>query len=129
MNEVLTRIREVFNENIKNGLTQTDIADIIDKTPQYVWKLLNNDESHPSKAVIKDICKGFGINEEWIKYGDGERNKKKDKDFSQLISDLEDSDDDFIKSLIRVYMGLDDDSKKALRKIAEGMAEKYRKQD
>ena len=37
--------------------------------------------------------------------------------------------DYFIKSLITVYMGLDEDSKEALRKIARGMAEKYKKQD
>jgi hypothetical protein len=54
--------------------------------------------------------------------------KEVDVSFSEMLSDLEDSDDDFIKSLIKVYMGLDEDSKEALRKISREMAEKYKGQ-
>lgn len=83
---------------------------------------------NPSAPVISLICREFNVNEEWLRNGTGEKYKEKDGSFSELLSDLEDSDDTFIKNLITVYMGLDEDSKKALRKIAENMAEKYKKQ-
>lgn len=82
-----------------------------------------------SDNVILSICREFNINEDWIRSGTPPMYKEKDGSFSELLSDLEDSDDDFIKSLIKVYMGLDEDSKKALRKIAKGMAEKYERKD
>lgn len=86
-------------------------------------------KSEPMDNIIVSICREFNINEDWLRYGNGVMYKEKDGSFSELLSDLEDSDDEFIKSLIKVYMGLDEDSKEALRKIAKGMAEKYKKQD
>ena len=82
-----------------------------------------------SDNVIFSICREFNINEDWLRDGTGEMYKERDGSFTELLSDLDDSDDDFIKSLIKVYMGLDEDSKEALRKIAKGMAEKYKRQD
>ena len=76
--------------------------------------------------IIFSICREFNVNENWLRYGKGPKYKENDGSFTELLSELEDSDDEFIKSLIKVYMGLDEDSKKALRKIAAGMAEKYK---
>lgn len=126
MNDILIRIRKVFDES---GKSQTEIGKKISKTPQYVWKLLNNDTITPRDSVIKDICRAFGVNEDWVRYGIGPMYKERDGSFTELLSELDDSDDDFIKSLVMVYMGLDEDSKEALRKIAKGMAEKYKKLD
>ena len=83
----------------------------------------------PSDRTISDICREFNVNEEWLRTGNGKKYRYNGGSFTELLSELDDSDDDFIKSLITVYMGLDDDSKEALRKIAKGMAEKYKKQD
>lgn len=85
-------------------------------------------KSEPMDNIVLSICREFGINENWLRDGTGEMYKERDGSFSELLSDLEDSDDDFIKSLITVYMGLDENSKQALRKIASEMAEKYKRQ-
>lgn len=63
MTDVLARIREVLLESQKS---QTEIGKAIAKTPQYVWKLLNDNNANPSDSVIKDICRAFEINENWI---------------------------------------------------------------
>lgn len=68
MNEILLRIRKVFEMSGKN---QTEIGKAISKTSQYVWKLLNDDKANPSDSVIKDICREFNINETWLRTGDG----------------------------------------------------------
>lgn len=85
-------------------------------------------KSEPMDNIIVSICREFGINEEWLRNGTGEVYKEKDQNFAKMLSRLEESDDDFIKNLITVYMKLDETSKEALRKIAKDMAEKYQKQ-
>ena len=52
--------------------------------------------------------------------------KEKDGSFSELLAEIDYSDDEFIKNLIVAYMELDSDSKEALWKIAKSMAEKYK---
>lgn len=79
-----------------------------------------------SDSVIISICREFNVREEWLRDGILPIYNERDGSFTELLSDLDDSDDDFIKNLIKVYMDLDQDSKDALRKIAFGMAEKYK---
>ena len=83
----------------------------------------------PSDAVIQLICEKCGVSEDWLRNGVGYMFKQRDGSFSEILSELDDSDDDFIKSFITVYMELDEDSKEVLRQIATKMSEKYRKPD
>lgn len=83
----------------------------------------------PTDAVMLSICREFHVNEDWLRNGVGDMFKQRDGSFSEMLSELDDSDDDFIKSFITVYMELDEDSKEVLRKTARKMAEKYKKPD
>lgn len=83
----------------------------------------------PSDAVIQLICEKCGVSEDWLRNGVGDMFKQRDGSFSEIRSELDDSDDDFIKSFITVYMELDEDSKEVLRQIATKMSEKYKKPD
>ena len=49
MTDILIRVREVLLESQKS---QTEIGKAIRKTPQYVWKLLNDDNANPSKNAF-----------------------------------------------------------------------------
>lgn len=126
MDKILLRIRQVFHES---GKSQTDIGKMISKTSQYVWKLLNNDTIKPSDSVIKDICREFSVNEEWLRHGNGDTYIKSDDKLSAYVSQITDSDDDFIKDFIMIYMELDEDSKLALRKIADAMVRIRKERD
>lgn len=110
MNEILNRIRSIFIENIEKGKTQTDIANIIDKTPQYVWKILNNNDVNPSKRLIKDVCDGFGINEEWILTGEGNKEKEIDSDYEEIIALIGETDPK-AKQAIKDYWNLSPEDK------------------
>lgn len=119
------RIKQIRKEN---KLTQVEFG----KKIGVKGNTITNYETglrNPTDAVVLSICREFNINEDWLKNGTRPMRKEKDGSFSELLSDLDDSDDDFIKILISVYMGLDEDSKNALRKIADGMAEKYKRKD
>lgn len=83
----------------------------------------------PSDAVIQLICEKCGVSEDWLRNGVGDMFKQRDGSFSEILSELDDSDDDFIKSFVAVYMELDEDSKEVLRKTARKMAEKRKKPD
>lgn len=109
-------------------LSQTKFAEKL-KISRSAMSKLESGENTPSEQTISLICKEFNVREEWLRTGNGEMYNEKDGTFTGLLSELEETDDEFIKSLITVYMGLDEDSKQALRKIADGMAEKYKKQD
>ena len=109
-------------------LNQEDFGLRLNLTKNYI-SLIETGNRIPSDRTISDICREFNVNEDWLKNGTGDMYKEKDGSFSELLVELEDSEEDFIKSLITVYMGLDEDSKSALRKIAKGMAEKYKSRE
>lgn len=119
------RIKQIRKEK---NLTQVEFGERIgvkgNTVTNYETGLRN-----PTDAVILSICREFNVNEDWLRNGTGDIYIEKDGSFTELLSELEESDDDFIKSLITVYMGLDEDSKSALRKIAKGMAEKYKSRE
>lgn len=121
------RLKEI-RENNPNGKSQKTFAEFLGISPANLASYETGRRT-PTDAVIQLICQKCNVNEEWLQNGTGEMLKKKDGSFTEMLSELDDSDDDFIKSLITVYMGLDEDSKEALRKIARGMSEKYKKLD
>lgn len=118
MNERIKKIRMLSN------LTQQEFANRI-KVKRNTVATYEMGRSAPSDSAIALICKEFSVNEEWLRYGTGEMYKLKDNSFTELLSRLDDSDDDFIKDIISVYMELDESSKEALRIVAKKMAEKY----
>lgn len=117
------RIKKVRKDN---NLTQKDFAERIG-IKQNTVASYEMGRIGISDSVIISICREFNVREEWLRNGTLPIYNERDGSFTELLSDLDDSDDDFIKSLIRVYMGLDKDSKDALRKIADGMVEEYKR--
>lgn len=68
MDDRLIRIRRVFKES---GMTQTELATMMDVSPQYIWKILNVD-CNASDRMILSVIKCFPkINEIWLKTGEG----------------------------------------------------------
>lgn len=90
---------------------------------------IENGKRAVTKQMSKAICREFNVNEDWLRNGVGDMFKQRDGSFSEILPELDDSDDDFIKSFITVYMELDEDSKEVLRQIATKMSEKYKKPD
>lgn len=121
MSDVLTRIRQIFNQSGKN---QTEIGKKIGKTSQYVWKLLNDDSANPSDSVIRDICREFNINEEWLRTGKEPMQKPIEDKLSAYVSEITDGNDELIKDFIITYMELDQSSKDALKKVMDSMLSK-----
>lgn len=78
----------------------------------------------PSDAIIFSICREFGINEEWLRTGEGEmfeeltEQQKILKYTGLLLKDKGSAVANAIQTLIVTYEQLDDVSKATLEKIA-----------
>ena len=112
-----TRIKEIRK---KDGSSQEKFGKVIGVSRDTIANI------EAGRIEIKDIfitsiCREFSINEEWLRTGKGEMYKPIEDKLSYYVSEITDGDDDFIKDLILAYMDLDEDSKKALRLLAENM--------
>lgn len=62
------RIKQV---RIDCGLSQADMAATLNLSENFVW-MLENGKRVPGNRTIADICSAFGINEVWLRTGEGE---------------------------------------------------------
>lgn len=128
MNDILFRIREVFK---KSGKSQTEIGKLIDKTPQYIWRILNVDDINPSESVINDICEKIKINNEsinsvWLRTGDGEPTLKRTRsqeigNFASQIMNL--PDENIKKRFIDALIKLNERDWETIEKIVDNLKE------
>lgn len=68
MSEINTRIAEVIRAS---GLTKTAFSKRIGLSQPFVSQLASGDAA-PSDRTIVDICREFGVNERWLRTGEGE---------------------------------------------------------
>lgn len=121
MNTINDRINLLIEHS---GMTKTAFAAKLNVSQQYASKLIRTGK--PSDLLVEDICQKFNVNIEWLVHGNGEMFKPLEEKFATYVSEIDDSDDDFIKNFIEVYMELDEPSKQTLKEIGRKMAEKYK---
>lgn len=67
MSEINTRIAAVIQAS---GLTKTAFAERVKVSQQHISRLAK--DGTPSDRTIVDICREFGVNEHWLRTGQGE---------------------------------------------------------
>lgn len=68
----MERISERISAVVKqSGLTKSEFAKRINVSQPHVSRMCSG-ETQPSERTILDICREFGINEEWLRYGKGQ---------------------------------------------------------
>lgn len=88
----------------------------------------------PSDAIIFSICREFGVNEKWLRSGEGEMfeqltdQQKILKYTALLLKDKDSAVADAIQTLIVTYEQLDDTSKTVLEKIAKQYIDNLKKE-
>lgn len=108
-----------------SGLTKTAFAERLNVSQPFISKLASG-VSTPSDRTIADICREFGISEEWLRTGSGEPHIARDKDenFIRICEEINLSDDDLIKRIIRAYWMLEEEEKAAVRKLIDSFSQK-----
>lgn len=106
-------------------LTKTAFGERINVTQQHISNLCLGKKS-PSDRTIADICREFSISEVWLRTGQGEPHIQRDKDeeFIRICEEINISDDDLVKRIIRAYWALDEKEKASVKKLIDGFSEK-----
>lgn len=119
-----------MNERIKDvrlarKLSQTDFAKKISVSRSAVCKM-ESGENSPSEQTIKLMCKEFGVNEDWLRTGQGDMFKPQTKN-EELLSFVNDvmelEDDSFKKKLVNALTKLDTKDWECLENIASKLSE------
>lgn len=107
------------------GLTKTAFAEKLNVSQPFISKLASG-ASIPSDRTIADICREFNISEGWLRTGNGEPHIKRDEDeeFIKICEEINLSDDDLVKRIIRAYWALEESEKAVVRKLIDSFSAK-----
>ena len=79
--------------------------------------------NEPIEAVMHSICKTFGVNDRWLRTGEGEMfvPMSRDEEIAAFIGDTISSGSDFKKRFISMLSRLSEDDWEVLERMAEEM--------
>ena len=126
MNERLRLLRKSLD------ITQQEFADRIG-IKRNSYANYETGRNTPIDAIILSICREFGVNETWLRTGEGEmfeeitEQEKLMKYAGLLLKDKDSAVANAIQALIVTYEQLDDTSKSVLEKIALQYVENLKK--
>lgn len=133
MTNINNRIREV-RKNKQINMTQQEFGKRIGIKSNSLSQI-ENGVNNATELIIKAICREFNVNENWLKYGEGDMfiTLTHDEEVAMYVQDmLDDTDDEiseFIKDFIVVYQKQDDASKQVLRKLANDLYAQHQKRE
>lgn len=113
------------------GLNQTEFGDKIGVTTSAISGYELGTRA-PSDAIIKSICREYGVNETWLRTGAGEmrRSRSREAELGELIrSRLIDSPESFQSALVTTLLRFDPDGPEmqVLEKILRSLIEDFQK--
>ena len=110
-----------------NRLTQVAFAEKLNLSKNFVW-MLEKGERVPSDRTISDICREFGINEEWLRDGKGDMESEdyKDNRYLSNVGRLQRADDETIMRWVNAIAETDP---KVLRAVEEFMKKLFESQE
>lgn len=126
MNERLKKLRKELD------MTQQEFADSIG-IKRSTMATYESGRNEPIDAVISLICRQHGVNENWLRTGEGEmfeeltEQQKILKYTALLLKDKDSAIANAIQTLIVTYEQLDDTSKAVLEKIAKQYIDNLKK--
>ena len=126
MNERIKKLRKELK------LTQQEFADEL-KISRGNIGAYEVGKNAPSDAVVSLICKTFNVNEEWLRFGEGEmflELPEEDEEAAYVSELLEDGENDLyklIKEIMHTYHDLTPKSKEVIRDFSATLRENIKK--
>nr|DAZ59719.1 MAG TPA: Repressor protein CI [Caudoviricetes sp.] len=99
-------------------MTQDEFADKIGLSKNFVW-MIEKGERTPSERTIKDICREFKVNYDWLVNGTGEMFQDDDSDAQAIVDSVMTGDNDFAKKILVKFSKLSEERWKQLQEILE----------
>lgn len=112
------------------GKTQEDFAEKIGIGKSSV-SLLESGRNNPSEQTIRAICKEFGVNENWLRNGEGEmfRTLNREDELSYMMSKMLKCEPSFKHRLISVLLRMSEGEWEMLERKAIELVEEMKKAD
>ena len=102
-------------------MTQDEFANKLNLSRSFINQI-EVGAKNPSDRTILDICREFNINENWLRYGEGEMfaPRTREDDIAHLtLKLLEDEPDSFRNRLVSALAKLSEDEWEVLEKISK----------
>lgn len=125
INERFRQLRET------KGLSQEDFAGGAHRTRSEI-KNIEYGKTTPKEEVILSVCAAYGVNEAWLRTGEGDMLKpvSRDAEIASFMGDvMRGEDGDFRRRLISVLAKLDASEWELLEKMALKLAAESKKED
>ena len=126
-----TRLKDLRTKYLKaRGITlsQKDFADKIGLSENYIWMIEKGDRV-PSERTISDICREFGVNEVWLRTGDGEpfQQESREEQIMRFAAQTVKGSDEFRKAFVSMLAKMDADDWENLGKLFAKLADEIEK--
>lgn len=108
----------------KKELSQEEFGERIGVTKSTI-SLIERKLRNPSERVIRDICREFNVNEDWLRNGTGEMfiEVPEEAEFEAAAAELSKNNDVLAMQAVIQYWKLDEASKEAVRKYVKNLCD------
>ena len=100
------------------SLTQQKFADKLDISRNFVAQIEMGSKI-PSERTIKDICREFKVNYDWLVNGTGDMFQDDDSDAQAIVDSVMTGDNDFAKKTLVKFARLSEERWRQLQEILE----------
>lgn len=129
-------MQETINERVKAirkslKLSQDEFGKRLGVSRGVITNIEFN-KTEPKPLFIDLLCREFNVDENWLRTGEGEMFLQLDEDaeLDLIFTEIELSDDDIIKQIIKSYWKLPEDKKATVKEFIQGIAaEQIKKQN
>jgi transcriptional regulator with XRE-family HTH domain len=116
---------------IEAQMTQEQFAQRLGLSRNFMWMIESGDRT-PGDRTIRDICREFGINESWLRFGLGDmhQTKSREQELGELIRRrLVNRSDSFQAALVTTLLRFDPDGPQmqALEQILQNLIDETKK--
>lgn len=118
-----------LSELIKNlGITKTAFSERLNISQAFVSQMCSGTKI-PSDRTIADICREFGVREEWLRTGEGDMllPVSEDDELVQALAYLQVNENDPMRDLLVAYWKLPENEKAVIWKLITAVSEKKQK--
>ena len=112
----------------KLDLSKTKFAERLNVSPAFISQVCSG-AREPSDRTITDICREFGVNEVWLRTGEGEpfQQRTKEEEIMRFAVQTVKGTDEFRKALVSMLAKLEPEDWANLSRIYAKLTDEYKK--
>jgi len=111
------------------NISKSKFAEKLNVSQAFVSQMCSG-AREPSDRTITDICREFGVNEVWLRTGEGEpfKERSQEETIMRFAVQINKGSDEFRKAYVAMLAKLSDDGWKGLQEQYDILSEIYKKE-